>query len=88
MGGGICMRTRYPSLEGPSRAQFAHKLAATVESGQKGGGAMCALEGSRRTGDFAPSEADRVRGAGARDSRAAGALFTAMGRAKKAERPS
>ena len=70
------------------QSKFAHKLAATVESGQKGGGAMCALEGSQRTGDFAPSEADRVRGAGARDSRAAGAPFTAMGHANKAERPS
>ena len=78
MGGGICMRTRYPSLEGPSRAQFSHKLAATVEAVQKGGGDMWALQGSRRTRDFAPPEADRVRGADAPDPRAAEAPFSAM----------
>ena len=45
---------------------------------QKGGGAMCALQGRRRTGAFALPEGDRVQGAGAPDPRAAGAPFTSM----------
>ena len=72
------MWTRSPSLEGPSYAQFAHMLAATYGVCAEGGGAMCALQGRRRTGAFALPEGDRVQGAGAADPRAAGAPFTSM----------
>ena len=45
---------------------------------QKGGGAMCALQGRQRTGAFALPEGDRLWGAGAPGPRAAGAPFTSM----------
>ena len=46
---------------------------------QKGGGAMCALQGARRTGAFERPEADEVRSAGPRSPRSAGTPFAVAG---------
>ena len=46
---------------------------------QKGGGAMCALQGARRTGAFERPEADEVRSGGARSPRSAGTPFAVAG---------
>jgi hypothetical protein len=46
---------------------------------QKGGGAMCTLQGARRTGAFERSEAGQVRPAGARSPSSAGTPFAVAG---------
>jgi hypothetical protein len=46
---------------------------------QKGGGAMCTLQGARRTGAFERSEAGQVRPAGARSPSSAGTPFAVTG---------
>ena len=46
---------------------------------QKGGGAMCALQGARRTGGFERPEADEVHSAGARSPSSAGTPFAVTG---------
>ena len=46
---------------------------------QKGGGAMGALQGARRTGAFERPEADEVRSAGPRSPSSAGTPFAVTG---------
>ena len=46
---------------------------------QMGGGAMCTLQGARRTGTFERPEADQVRSAGARSPSSAGTPFAVTG---------
>ena len=46
---------------------------------QKGGGAMCALQGARRIGAFERPEADQVRSAGPRSPSSAGTPFAVRG---------
>ena len=80
------MRTRSPSLEGPSYAQFAHMLAATYSVCAKGGwGHVRAAGAAAHRGFLALLEGDPVWGAGAPDPRAAGAPFTSMELEKELE---
>ena len=82
-----CSRCAMPTLLATLPPRFKHLPArsscapATVRCVcvQKGGGAMCALQGARRTGAFERPEADEVRSAGARSPRSAGTPFAVTG---------
>jgi hypothetical protein len=69
-----------PAVQALSNIRFMHTRG-TVRCVcvQKGGGAMCTLQGARRTGAFERSEAGQVRPAGARSPSTAGTPFAVAG---------